>query len=61
MPNSFWKYPDNQADFGPIYEEEIAAIRRGDPEAARMACDKRAERMAKIMIDELTASGVLGA
>ncbi|MGY4870302.1 GntR family transcriptional regulator [Mycolicibacterium elephantis] len=61
VPNSFWKYPDNQADFGPIYEEEIAAIRRGDPEAARMACDKRAERMAKIMIDELTASGVLGA
>ncbi|BBY82407.1 GntR family transcriptional regulator [Mycolicibacterium pulveris] len=61
VPNSFWKYPGNRTDFGPVYEEEILAIRRGDPDAARLACEKRAELMAKIMVDELTATGVFDA
>lgn len=60
VPNSFWNYPDSTTDFRPAYEEEISAIRRGDADAARFSCVKRAELMAKIMIDKLTTSGVLG-
>ncbi len=60
VPNSFWNYPNSGTDFLPVYEEEISAIRRGDPDAARVACVKRSELMAKIMLDALTRSGVFG-
>jgi hypothetical protein len=39
---------------------ETAAIRDRDPETARKACTERADRMAEIMIAELTRRGVLG-
>ncbi|MGV0717491.1 GntR family transcriptional regulator [Mycolicibacterium sp. XJ662] len=59
VPNNFWNYPDSKPDFLPVYEQEISAICRRDPEAARASCVKRAELMAEIMLDELTRTGVL--
>ncbi|MFV8167701.1 GntR family transcriptional regulator [Mycobacterium sp. 134] len=60
-PSEFWiSYPKAKAEFLAGYEEETAAIRARDPEAARKACTERAERMAEIMIAELTRRGVLG-
>lgn len=60
VPNSFWMYPNNRTDFLPTYEDEIAAIRRRDPEGAKAACANRAELMSKIMLADLTMRGVLG-
>lgn len=59
VPTDFWNYPGSKNDFLPSYEEEIAAIRRRDPEGARAACHERSERMAKTMIAELFLKGVL--
>ncbi|MGE2689797.1 GntR family transcriptional regulator [Mycolicibacterium pulveris] len=59
VPNSFWNYHDTHTDFFHVYEEEISAIRRCDPDGARASCVKRAELMARIMLDKLTRTGVL--
>lgn len=60
-PTDFWmSYPNAKADFLSGYEEENAAIHARDAEAARAACSKRADLMAKIMLAELTRRGVLG-
>ncbi|WP_395310425.1 GntR family transcriptional regulator [Mycobacterium sp. AMU20-3851] len=59
VPVDFWNYPGSRSDFLPSYEEEIAAIRRRDPEGARAACLQRSELMAKTMLAELTLRGVL--
>ena len=60
-PSEFWiGYPKAKAEFLASYEEEMAAIQTRDPERARKACTERAERMAQIMIAELTRRGVFG-
>jgi DNA-binding GntR family transcriptional regulator len=60
-PTEFWiSYPKAKAEFLAGYEVETAAIRDRDPETARKACTERADRMAEIMIAELTRRGVLG-
>lgn len=60
-PSEFWiSYPKAKTEFLAGYEDETAAIRGRDPEAARKACTERADRMAEIMIAELTRRGVLG-
>ncbi|MED5815773.1 GntR family transcriptional regulator [Mycolicibacterium sp. 050232] len=60
-PSEFWiSYPKAKADFLPGYEAEAAAIHARDPEGARRACTERAEKMAQIMIAELTRRGVFG-
>lgn len=60
-PSEFWiGYPKAKAEFLAGYEEEMAAIQTRDPERARKACTERAERMAQIMIGELTRRGVFG-
>ncbi|MGV0642426.1 GntR family transcriptional regulator [Mycolicibacterium sp. XJ879] len=59
VPNSFWNYPDSHSDFLSVYEEEISAICRRDPDSARLSCAKRADLMAEIMLDKLTRTGVL--
>ncbi len=60
-PSEFWiNYPKAKADFLPGYEAETAAIHARDPEGARQACTERAEKMAQIMIAELTRRGVFG-
>ena len=60
-PSEFWtNYPKAKAEFLPSYEAETAAIHARDPEGARLACVERSERMAQIMIGELTRRGVLG-
>ncbi|MGV0743488.1 GntR family transcriptional regulator [Mycolicibacterium sp. XJ870] len=60
-PSEFWlSYPKAKAEFVSGYEEETAAIQARDPEGARQACMERAERMAKVMIAELTRRGVFG-
>ncbi len=60
VPTLFWvSYPNSKSDFLSSYEDEIAAIRRRDPDAARTACVARAKVMAKVMLAELTLTGVL--
>lgn len=60
-PSEFWiGYPKAKAEFLAGYEEEMAAIQTRDPDRARKACTERAERMAQIMIGELTRRGVFG-
>ncbi|KHO25680.1 GntR family transcriptional regulator [Mycolicibacterium setense] len=60
-PSEFWiSYPKAKVDFLPGYEAETAAIHARDPEAAHTACTERADRMAEIMIAELTRRGVFG-
>lgn len=60
-PSEFWiGYPKAKAEFLAGYEEEMAAIQTRDPERARKACTERTERMAQIMIGELTRRGVFG-
>ncbi|WP_102145848.1 GntR family transcriptional regulator [Mycobacterium hubeiense] len=60
-PSEFWtSYPKAKADFLAGYEDEAKAIHARDPEGARQACIARADRMAKIMVAELTRRGVLG-
>lgn len=60
-PSEFWiSYPKAKVDFLAGYEAETAAIHARDPEAAHAACTERADRMAEIMIAELTRRGVFG-
>lgn len=60
-PSEFWiSYPKAKAEFLPGYEAETVAIHARDPEGARTACTERADRMAQIMIAELTRRGVFG-
>ncbi|MEV0671349.1 GntR family transcriptional regulator [Mycobacterium sp. NPDC050441] len=60
-PSEFWiSYPKAKADFLAGYEAETAAIHARDPDGARKACTERAERMAEVMIAELTRRGVFG-
>jgi DNA-binding GntR family transcriptional regulator len=52
IPRAFWSAYARD-EMLPLYETEIAAIHRRDPDAARTACVKRAELMARIMLAEL--------
>ena len=59
VPRAFWgAYQGSHHEMLPFYEDEVAAIHRGDVEAARAACAERSEVMAKIMISELVRRGV---
>ncbi|TFV56419.1 GntR family transcriptional regulator [Mycobacterium sp. PS03-16] len=61
VASDFWlTQPRLKAQFGPSYPQELAAIRDGDPAAARAACLARSELMATLMVGELTRRGVLG-
>ena len=60
-PTEFWLgYPKAKDDFLAGYEAETAAIHAHDPDGARQACIERADRMAQIMVAELTRRGVFG-
>lgn len=59
IPRVFWMtYQNSRDDVLPFYEDENAAIHRGDPEAARAACVGRSELMAQTMLAELCRRGV---
>jgi DNA-binding GntR family transcriptional regulator len=61
VPQTFLlSYPNVTGELLPFYEDETAAIRRRDPEAARAACAGCAGLMAKTMVTELVRRGVLG-
>jgi DNA-binding GntR family transcriptional regulator len=47
-------YQTGRADILPFYEDETAAIRRRDPEAARGACVARSHEAAQAMVAELS-------
>jgi DNA-binding GntR family transcriptional regulator len=60
IPHAFWEtYAQHRDELLPSYEGELAAIRRGDPEAARQCCASRADQMARILLTELVRRGVL--
>ena len=60
IPRTFWQtYPQHRDRLLPSYEAELAAIRAGEPDAARAACAQRAEVMASILLTELVRRGVL--
>lgn len=59
-PRAFWvAYLSDHDEMLPFYEDETAAIRGGDQEAARAACIARSEAMGDIMVTELVRRGVL--
>ncbi|OBB75937.1 GntR family transcriptional regulator [Mycobacterium sp. 852014-52144_SCH5372336] len=59
-PRAFWvTYLSDHDEMLPFYEDETAAIRGGDEEAARNACVARSEAMGRIMVTELVRRGVL--
>ena len=59
IPRAFLlTHPNMGGDMLPFYEDETAAIRRGDPAAARAACSGCAELMAKVVVTELIRRGV---
>lgn len=59
-PRAFWvTYLSDHDEMLPFYEDETAAIRGGDEEAARNACIARSETMGRIMVTELVRRGVL--
>ena len=59
IPRAFvLSYPNVVGEFLPFYEDETAAIRRGDPAAARAACSGCAELLAKVVVTELVRRGV---
>ncbi|GAT08908.1 GntR family transcriptional regulator [Mycolicibacterium novocastrense] len=59
-PRAFWvAYLSDHDEMLPFYEDETAAIRGGDQEAARAACIARSEAMGHIMVTELVRRGVL--
>ncbi len=59
-PQTFWEsYHGHRDEMPPCYEAELTAIRDGDPEAARAACARRADTMARILLAELVRRGVL--
>jgi DNA-binding GntR family transcriptional regulator len=54
IPRAFLlTHPSIGAEMLPFFEEETAAIRRGDPAGASAACRGCAELMAKVMVTEL--------
>ncbi len=60
IPPAFWAgYLEHHDALLPSYEAELAAIRDGQPEAARAACMRRSEEMARILLSELVRRGVL--
>jgi DNA-binding GntR family transcriptional regulator len=60
IPPTFWAgYLEHHDALLPSYEAELAAIRDGQPEAARAACMRRSEEMARILLSELVRRGVL--
>lgn len=60
IPRTFWlAYLNNPDEMLPLYEAEVAAIRRHDPDTARAACVERSEVMARVMLTELVRRGVL--
>ena len=60
IPPAFWAaYLEHHDALLPSYEAELAAIRDGHPEAARAACMRRSEEMARILLSELVRRGVL--
>jgi DNA-binding GntR family transcriptional regulator len=62
IPRAFWQtYPQHRDRLLPSYEAELAAVRAGEPDAARAACAQRAEVMASILLTELVRRGVLRA
>jgi DNA-binding GntR family transcriptional regulator len=62
IPRMFWMtYQHNVAELLPFYEDETAAIRRRDPEAARAACVGRSHLMAQTMLTELVRRRVFSA
>jgi DNA-binding GntR family transcriptional regulator len=59
IPRAFFlTQPGISGDLLPFYEDELAAIHRGDPAAAAAACGGCAELMAKIVVTELIRRGV---
>lgn len=61
-PYAFWVgYLSNHDEMLPSYEHETAAIRGGDPAAARSACVDRSTLMGQLMVAELVRRGVLRA
>ncbi|KUI39313.1 GntR family transcriptional regulator [Mycobacterium sp. IS-1590] len=59
-PRAFWvAYLSDHDEMLPFHEDETAAIRGGDAEAAREACIARSEAMGHIMVTELVRRGVL--
>ncbi|KWX68361.1 GntR family transcriptional regulator [Mycobacterium sp. NAZ190054] len=61
IPHTFWQtYTQHRDRLLPSYEAELAAIRAGEPDAARAACAERAEVMAAILLAELLQRGVFG-
>ncbi|MEB3024077.1 GntR family transcriptional regulator [[Mycobacterium] crassicus] len=59
-PRGFWgSYPRGNEEFGHTYDAETAAIRGGDPDAARAANLERADLRAKVVVAELIRRGVL--
>ena len=62
MPRAFWLgRQDNQPRMLPFYEQEYRAIRRREPDAARMVCAERSAMMAGVLISELVRRGVFSA
>jgi DNA-binding GntR family transcriptional regulator len=60
IPRDFWAtYLHSYEEMLCHYEAEFDAIRRGNPDAARVACAERAEMMARILLGELVRRGVL--
>jgi DNA-binding GntR family transcriptional regulator len=59
IPRAFWlAYLNNHDEMLPFYEAELAAIRRNDPDGARVACSERSAVMARVMLSELVRRGV---
>jgi DNA-binding GntR family transcriptional regulator len=59
VPRTFWiTYLHNYDEMLTHFEDEIAAIHRGDPDNARVACIARSEMMARILLSELVRRGV---
>jgi DNA-binding GntR family transcriptional regulator len=60
MPRAFWRsHLDTHDVLLPFYRVETAAIREGDPDAARAACASRADAMGRTMLAELVRRRVL--
>jgi DNA-binding GntR family transcriptional regulator len=61
MPPSFWStYQDSHRELLQSYEDEFAAVRDRNPEAARAACVERSGLLGRAMLAELTRRRVLG-
>ncbi len=62
IPRAFWEsYHPHRDELLPFYESEFCAIEGGDTDAAKDACAKRAEVMARILLTELVRREVLPA